>query len=113
MSLIERLMGLADDGISPAPDENVDPTKSKIAVHTFAAACFEIALGPRTVAQIKSYWQMDTACAAEFDLMAAQVIGTQAAKLQIIFQFEQVMILSEVRAPFYSTPALVRVRLGL
>jgi hypothetical protein len=56
---------------------------------------------------------MDAAEAAEFDLLAAQVTGTDAVKHRIIFQFEQVLILAETGATFYNTPELVRARLGI
>lgn len=103
MPLIERLMGSPFD---------LDASR-KIAVHEFAAACYEVAFGPRTVAQIKSYYNMDVADATEFDTLTAQVSGTDAVKHRIVFQFEQVFILAEMRATFYDTPTLVRSRLGL
>ena len=100
MALIERLMGTGEP-------------RNKIPVHEFTAACYEIAFGPRTVAQIKSYYNMDVAAAAEFDLLVAKVTGADAVRHRIIFQFEQVLILAETGAPFYDTPALVRARLGI
>jgi hypothetical protein len=103
VALVERLMG--------APFE-LDHAR-KIAVHEFAAAAYEVAFGPRTVAQIKQYYAMTPEDAAEFDALIAQVSGTDAVKHRIIFQFEQVFILAEMRAGFYDTPALVRSRLGI
>jgi hypothetical protein len=103
MALVERLMG--------EPFE-ADPARH-IAVHQFAASAYEVAFGPRTVAQIKSYYQMTPEDAAEFDLLVAQVTGTDAQRHRIVFQFEQVFLLAELRAPFYDTPALVRSRLSL
>jgi hypothetical protein len=103
MALVERLMG--------EPFE-ADPGR-RIAVHQFASSCFEVAFGPRTVAQIKNYYAMTPADSTEFDLLIAQVSGTDAVKHRTIFQFEQVFLLAEARAPFYDTPALVRSRLSL
>jgi hypothetical protein len=103
MALIERLMG---------PPDEPDLTK-KIPVHQFAAACYEIAFGPRTVAQIKTYWAMSPADASEFDALVALVSGTDAVKHRLIFQIEQVFLLAEVRTTFYDTPALVRTRFGI
>jgi hypothetical protein len=103
MALIERLMGAPFE-----PDH-----ARKITVHEFAASVYEVAFGPRTVAQIKTYYAMSPEEAAEFDLLAAQVTGTDAVKHRTIFQFEQIFLLAEVRAPFYDTPALVRSRLGI
>lgn len=103
MALIERLMG--------QPHEP-DVTK-KMPVHQFTAACYEIAFGPRTVAQIKTYYAMDTETATEFDALVAKVVGTDAVRHRIIFQIEQVMLLAESSATNYDTPALVRSRLGL
>ena len=73
----------------------------------------EVAFGPRTVAQIKTHWQMSVADAAEFDLMAAMVTGADLQKFRKIFEFEQVCMLGQARVPSYDTPALVRARLGL
>lgn len=101
MALVERLMHL-----------DADPARH-IAVHEFAAACYECLLGPRTVAQIKTFYAMDAADATEFDAMVAKVNGTNAAKLQAIFSFEQVFILAEQGVTFYQTPAEVRTRLGI
>jgi hypothetical protein len=101
MALVERLMHL-----------DPDPVRH-IAVHEFAAACYECLLGPRTVVQIKTYYVMDAEDAAEFDALVAKVNGTNAAKLQAIFSFEQVFILAEQGVTFYQTPAEVRVRLGI
>jgi hypothetical protein len=103
MALIERLMG-----------DPFEPNHAlKIPVHQFAAACYEIAFGPRTVAQIKTYWAMDAATATEFDAMVALVTGTDAVKHRTIFQIEQVLLLAEMRTTFYDTPALVRTRFGI
>jgi hypothetical protein len=103
MALIERLMGFPDE---PDPER-------KIPVHQFTAACYEVAFGPRTVAQIKAYYTMDTADAAEFDQLVALVSGTDAVRHRTIFQIEQILLLAEQRVPFYTTPALVRTRFGL
>src|SRR5690349_12424011 len=103
MALIERLMG--------EPFE-ADSAK-RIPVHQFAAACYEIAFGPRTVAQIKTYYNMSAADATEFDALVAKVTGTDPVRHRIIFQFEQVLLLAETRATNYDTPALIRTRLGI
>jgi hypothetical protein len=104
MALVERLMGIPFE-----PDQ-----ARKIAVHEFAAGCYEVAFGPRTVAEIKAYYAMTPEDAAEFDALAAKITGTDAVKHRLVFQIEQVFILAEMRAaPFYETPAKVRSRLGL
>lgn len=103
MALIERLMGPPFE-----PDES-----RHIAVHQFAASGYEVAFGPRTVAQIKNYYAMTPEDAAEFDQLIALVTGTDAQRHRLIFQWEQVLLLAEMRAPFYDTPALVRARLGI
>lgn len=103
MALVERLMG-----------EPFEPDHSrKITVHEFAAASYEVAFGPRTVAQIKAYYDMSPEDAAEFDALTAQITGTDAQRHRLVFQIEQVFILAEMRATMYDTPALVRTRLGL
>jgi len=106
MALIDRLMGLAPDGVTPDP-------QGKISVHEFAAACFEVAFGPRTVAEMKSYYTMSAEDATELDALIAKVTGTDAIKHRVIFMFEQVLILAESKVTGYTTPALVRARLGV
>jgi hypothetical protein len=123
MALIERLMGLADDGISPAPKESEDPARCKIPVHAFFAAQGEIMAGRLTVAGVKTFLQMDTACAAEYDLLATTApTGTTAAavaaKAIFIEKIHSIFILAEMRfvgnhVPGYSTPAEIRSRLGI
>jgi hypothetical protein len=103
MALVERIMG---DPFEP------DHAR-KITVHEFAAASYEVAFGPRTMAEIKNYYDMSPEDAAEFDALTAKVTGTDAQRHRLVFQIEQVFILAEMRAPFYDTPALVRSRLGL
>lgn len=103
MALIERLMGPPF-----APDAS-----RHIVVHPFAASGYEVAFGPRSVAQITQYYEMTPEDAAECDTMIALVTGTDAQRHRLIFQWEQVLLLAEVRAPCYDTPALVRTRLGI
>jgi hypothetical protein len=98
MSLVERLMGLEDP---------------KISVHEFAASCFEIVFGPRTVQQTKTYYKMDAAAQAEFDSLMSTVKGTDMKRFRTIFMFEQVFILAEHGAPLYSTPSKIRIRLNI
>jgi len=103
MALIERLMKWEPESV----------WGPNISSHLFAATCYEVAFGPRTVAQIKAHWNMGPADAAEFDLMVAMVAGADAVKFRKIFEFEQVCMLGQARVPLYDTPALVRARLGL
>jgi hypothetical protein len=103
MALIERLMGLEDP---------------KILVHEFFASQSEVALGFRTVQQVKTYFGMDAASQAEYDaLIALAPTGsTTAARLNrndYINSMHAVFILAETGATFYTTPALVRSRLGI
>ena len=103
MALLERIMG-----------EPFEPDHARrIPVHEFTAWCFESAFGPRTVAEIKAYFDMTPEDAAEFDAIIAKITGTDAQRHRLIFQLEVVFILAETRAPAYNTPALVRSRLGL
>jgi len=102
MALIERLMG-----------EPFAPQDTKIHIHAFYAATNEVARGVRTLAQIKTYWNMDVVDAAELDLLAALVIGSDTAKLWKLQDFHCVFLLMEERVTFYTTPTEVRTRLGL
>jgi len=90
------------------------PQNIKIPVHTFFAACHEVAFGPRTLAQIESYFNMDAATIVEFELLTALVIGNDATKLKILQGFDAVFVLAATKVvPFYTTPTEVRTRLGL
>lgn len=111
MALVERLMGLAADGITEDPD-------NKIPVHAFFAAQSEVARSALTVAQVKSFLNMDTPTATEYDaLIALAPVGSTTAarldRLDYINRMHSVFILAEKRYPQYSTPALVRTKLGL
>ena len=103
MALIERLMGNPFE-----PDQD-----RKVSVHEFCSAMYEVAFGPRTLAQIKTYYAMDAADSAEADALAALVTGGDLAKFRRIEEFHHVFILAEHRVTFYTTPAEVRARLGI
>jgi hypothetical protein len=116
MALVERLMGLASDGVSPAPDD--DPTQGKIPVHAFFAAQSEIINGRMTVAGVKNYLNMDAAAQTEYDsLIATAPAGTTALALAqkalFIESIHAVFMLAEIGAPGYDTPANVRSKLGI
>jgi hypothetical protein len=103
MALVERLMGLEEP---------------KIPVHDFFAAQQQVIKGNITVTQVKSFLNMDAACAAEYDaLVALYPTGTTAAayfnKTQYIQDSHSVFLLAENRYPGYSTPAEVRAKLGI
>jgi hypothetical protein len=109
-------MGLAPNGIDPAPDDI--PAQTKIAVHTFFAAQNELDRGQLTAAQIQNYLSMDATTITEYQaLIALAPTGTNATAIanraRYINQIHSVFILAEDRAPLYSTPAEVRTRLGL
>lgn len=103
MALIERLMKME----APA-----------IPVHTFFAAQQEILSGRLTVAQVKTFLQMNAAAIAEYDaLIALAPTGTTTAaianKALYISGIHAVFLLAESRVPGYDTPTAVRIKLGL
>jgi hypothetical protein len=103
MALIERLMDLEEP---------------KIPVHTFFAACSEIVAGRATVQNVKTFFEMNTATAAEFDaLIATGPTGTTALamanKALFINSIHAIFILAEADVPSYDTPAGVRSKLGI
>lgn len=101
MALIERLI-------------HIDPDQTRhIAVHEFVAVIFEIAFGPRTKAEIKTYYNMTQEDKDEFDDLADTVSGTELQKFKRIFEFEQVLLCAEGRMTWYNTEAKVRTRLGI
>ncbi len=109
--LVNRLMGLADDGITPDHD-------NKIPVHAFFAAQSEVIRGALTVAQVKTFLNMDAATQAEYDtLVATAPTGNTATALAnkalFIEKIHSIFILAEKRYPQYSTPDEVRAKLGI
>lgn len=103
MALVERLMGIEEP---------------KIPVHDFFAAQSEIIAGRLTLAQVKSYLQMDAAAQAEYDAIAATApTGNTATaianKAIFIEKIHAIFILAEELYPGYSTPAEVRTKLGI
>lgn len=103
MALVDRLMGLEEPHIP---------------VHDFFAAQSEVAAGRLTVANVKTFLQMDAAASAEYDsLIALAPTGNTTAarlgRLDYINQMHAVFILSEKRYPQYSTPAEIRIKLGI
>jgi len=109
MALVERLMNVGTDNT---------PANKRIPVHDFFAAQSEVARGALTVANVKTFLNMDAATATEYDLLIAlaptgNTTAARLGRLDYINQMHAVFILSEARYPQYSTPAEVRVKLGL
>jgi hypothetical protein len=112
MALIERLMGLADDGVTYVG------TPRKIPVHAFFAANHQRIDGALTRAEVIALFAMEADDIAEYDTLAAMApTGTQALAIaqraMFIEKIHAVLILSEGRYAGYDTPALVRTKLGL
>jgi hypothetical protein len=114
--LVERLMGLADDGSAPGDGYNL-----KIPVHGFFAACGEVIAGRLTAAQVKAIvWQAGAPAMrtnpndqAEFNALAALAPGTQAGNALYLESIHGVFMLAEMRIAGYDTPAAIRAKLGI
>ena len=111
MALVERLMGLADDGLTP------DGAR-KIATHYFFAANHQRIDGALTRQNVIDLFAMSAADITEYDALAALApTGTAALavaqKAMFIEKIHAVFMLAEGRFTGYSTPALVRVKLGI
>ena len=105
MALVERLMGWTESDV-------------KIPVHDFFAAQSEVIAGRLTLAQVKTYLNMDAADQTEYNTLAATApTGSTAAamanKALFIEKIHAVFVLAESRYPGYSTPAEVRSKLGI
>lgn len=103
MALVERLMHL-----------EADETRN-ISVHEFFAAVGEMMYGNLTATQVKNHYAMTAEDLVDWDALAAQIpapsqVGNRALFIEHI---HSAFILAEHRAPTYSTPAEVRVRLGI
>lgn len=124
MALCERLMGLNDDGTVPNNGYNL-----KIPVHGFFACGSEVMAGALTVAAVKAAtWpgggpamrssavgpagKSDT---GEFDALAALFPGAGSPAQQALFmeRVHGVFMLAEIGFAGYTTPAMVRAKLGL
>jgi hypothetical protein len=121
MALVERLMGLSDDGSLPG-----DGYKLKIPVHTFFSACGEALAGRLTVAQIKSLVWLPSVLGAlpmrdtpndkaELDaiIALAPIASNPAGRALYLEGVHGVFMLAEAKITGYHTPALVRAKLGI
>lgn len=105
MGLYERLMGL-------------DPVGPKLPVHQFQATLAEFGrgrlTGPQAQAVIDTFSDpLTPAEVTEAQTLLATITGSATAKLARCVEIDQVLMLSEVHAPGYDTPAAVRTRLGV
>lgn len=111
MALVERLMGLADDGITP-------DTINKIPVHYFFAAAHQRADGPLTRQNVIDMFALGPDDVTEYDSLAALApTGSSATALANralwVEKMHAVCLLAEGRYAGYATPTLVRAKLGL
>lgn len=121
--LVERLMGLNDDGSTPSNGYNL-----KIPVHAFFAACGEIISQTGggtglTVAQVKALvWQSGGSAMrtspndqAEFDAMIslAPIVANLAGRALYLDRIHGIFMLAEARISGYDTPAAVRTKIGI
>ena len=112
MALIERLMGLADDGVTPVGQPQ------KIPVHYFFAANHQRIDGKLTRQEVLDLFVLAADDITEYDTLAALApTGNQAIdiarKAMFIESIHAILMLAEGRYPGYATPVLVRGKLGL
>jgi hypothetical protein len=112
MALIERIMHWGNKKQDTEPP-TFEPSDRHIAVHQFFAAVFEVAEGPRTRQQIKDFYSMTAADEADFDALADQVSGATGARALVLEGYHAVFLLAAARVPNYTTPAEVRMRVGI
>jgi hypothetical protein len=102
-------MGLADDGVTPAPN---------IHVHAFFAANHQRIEGQLTRQQVIDMFVLDADEITEYDTLAALAPNGSSAlataqKAMFIESIHAVFLLAEERMTGYTTPALVRAKLGI
>jgi hypothetical protein len=117
MSLVERLMHWGSYESDPEPPDH-ESRDRWISTHSWFAANHELLQGNLTIVQIKSYLDMTSEEEAEYDLMITEVQNvTQAnqrdATLRKVEQYHSIFLLALDRMPGYSTPALVRAKMGI
>lgn len=111
MALIERLMGLADDGTTP------DATR-KIHTHLFFGVNHQRVEGQMTRAQVIAALGLTGDQVTEYDALAALApTGTTAIdvarKAMFLEGIHSALICAESRVEGYDTPAELRAKLGL
>ena len=109
MALVERMMGLAADGVTPADN---------IPVHTFFAANHQRIEGKLNRQNVIDMLGLVGADITEYDaLVALAPTGATALnvaqKAMYLEGIHSVFLLAEQRLPGYATPAQVRTKLGL
>jgi hypothetical protein len=122
MALIERIMGIHDDG-------NYDPLNrgdEKIPVHSFYSSMQEVSAGRLPPAVFKSYFNIRTSVDASgksdqedlTNIVNTLPLPNTLQRAVYLNAIHSIFILSEgfhngVRMPGYTTPALVRSKLGI
>jgi hypothetical protein len=103
MALIERLMHVTSD----------DPRN--ISVHSFFAAAQEIIGGRLTSSGVQTYLDMDASDIVDWNAIVATMpsAAKTAERAVWISGIHAALILAEVRATGYATPAQVRTKLGI
>lgn len=102
MALIERLM--------KHPSE---PEERWIAVHPFFAAAEEIDFGKITQATVKTAFNMTAEDIVDFDALVALVTGAATSRSAMLQHIHCTFILAQTGFIGYTTPALVRTKLGI
>lgn len=104
MALVERLM-----------DWQLTDESRRIPVHDFFAACQEIIAGRLTSAQVQTYLAMDAADLADWNAVVATIPpqNQTANRALWVNGMHSIFLLAEGRVPGYSTPAEVRLKLGI
>ncbi len=101
MALIERLT-------------HTDPDETRhIAKHVFAAALHVVAIGDRTRAQLKNFYNMTAEDESEFDTLVTNAPSGTAALERYINRIHWILLLNEAVVTTYTTDAEVRTELGL
>lgn len=108
-ALIERLMGLAPDGVTPAPN---------LEVHLFFAVCQQRIVNNITRQEAIDILGLTSDEVVEFDAMESMFPSgvsalIEAKKTMFLEGVHSALILAEKRVSGYTTPALVRAKLGL
>lgn len=104
MALVERIMAHASE-----------PENRWISVHQFFAINSEVDWGALTVAQVKAYYGMTAADIVDYDALIAQLppANQTGNRARFINRIHAVFTLAEQGVTQYSTPAEVRVKLGI
>lgn len=111
--LIERLCGWRPDGTEPNDGELIDPAEREIPLGEMKSLVMQVGYGNLTRDDVKSYFDMDTDAATEYDAIADAAPIDPISRFLYVDKFYNICYCGKRRVPGFTTPAMVRTALGI